>query len=308
MQQKRSPIENPFAIPLSSDYFIEDKPPQKLLKYDFGDLSELAGNAPLVRQNNYLKTKIDEFCLDEEAYTETKIEDQEKFGIFQDFVSSQHTKNYQQTVNYIYMNVVCKYYGELNNEKLPHGYGKLYSTIDNLQQLEGQFNNGNIEGKVIQYEYIVSNISSINKGVIYEGSFVGFVQSFDGNNMLKEIGKMKHDFYVDKYYGFYHQNGKINFRGGKSSSRREGFGVEYYNNGQISYVGDYENDFYKTKQQNVGYILNKTGNLLKRFENIKEDEVLQVYDMCLEVFLSNWDEEWSNESDDHQDEERLLYL
>lgn len=65
---------------------------------------------------------------------------------------------------------------------------------------------------------------------------------------------MKDDCFEDSNYGLYGNNGKVAYRGGKRYGSREGFGIEYHSNGQISYIGEFESDFYRTNKGSVGYI------------------------------------------------------
>lgn len=116
---------------------------------------------------------------------------------------------------------------------------------------------------------------------------------------MKEIGGMKDDCYEDGNYGLYGNCGKLQYRGGKKSSCRQGFGIEYHNNGQISFIGEFENDFYRTNvtKGKMGYILGMKGNLMKRFENkveadVEEDAFEMVYDCCIANFIASFND-WS---------------
>ena len=158
------------------------------------------------------------------------------------------------------MNEIYFYEGEVNQAGLQHGYGRLWPWHGSaLLKLEGEFVNGHIEGNVTIYEYVFAAVATQIKGFLRDGIFIGPVKFYDGNDALKEIGKMEDDDFEDEFCGVYNNNGKMNFRGGKKCGSREGFGVEYYSNGQISYVGEFENDFYKMQQSRLAAILDKRG-------------------------------------------------
>lgn len=188
-----------------------------------------------------------------------------------------------------FMSSPYHYSGPLSPSGLPHGYGALYPPDSPTHpKLRAHFINGLLSGPATLYDYVIFSLATKTKGLIKNGIFTGPVKFYSPKNTLKEIGKMKDDNFDDEFYGVYNSNGKMNFHGGKRGGSREGFGVEYYSNGQISYVGEFENDFYRMQQSQVGAIMGRGGKLVRRFKSVGDGELLDVYNCCLKTLIENF--------------------
>ena len=196
---------------------------------------------------------------------------------------------------FTFMQNSYSYRGLFNQNNKPHGYGKLYTLTNNLCKFEGNFVDGKIYGETIVYDYVLNMVSNQTIGfMLSDGSYKGKVKFLDSEGQQQELGKQSDDTVQDDNYSNYNQKGKLQYRGGKYNSLREKFGIEYHSNGQISYIGEFDADFYKTKLNNssedkFGSIMSKNGELIKRVDkNLGESEYGEILNQCVENFIANF--------------------
>lgn len=87
----------------------------------------------------------------------------------------------------------------------------------------------------------------ITGDIIYEGEVVNGKREGRGKeiifNRIAWIGKFSNDYFSGMYQVGLEDNGKVRYKGGilsfKKSRGKHGFGISYYLNGQISFIGGY---------------------------------------------------------------------
>ena len=117
------------------------------------------------------------------------------------------------------------------------GNGKEYNYYGELAY-EGEYSNGERNGKGKEYYY--------NSNIEFEGEY----------KKGKRIGKGKE----------YYDNGKIKFEGEYLNGERNGKGKEYYKD-QLKFEGEYKNG-----QILSGIKYDDNGNIVQKYNNIKENE------------------------------------
>lgn len=150
------------------------------------------------------------------------------------------------------------YIGELNNEGMKNGNGKLFSS-DGRIIYEGEFYNDKPEGMGKCFynngDYYIGPFKNglrNGKGTIYyengtvhyEGDFSNDQPQGNGKFILESgeyyIGQFKNGKKNGKGIDYF-KNGKKQYEGDFVNDKAEGFGIFYYENGNILYIGEWKN-------------------------------------------------------------------
>ena len=145
---------------------------------------------------------------------------------------------------------------EINNE---NGKGKEYD-IGGLLIFEGEYLNGERNGKGREYD---------NSSLIFEGEFLKGKRHGKGKDYFNGVkwngkgydfeGKNKYELINGKACSVieYDNNGQLRYKGEYLNGKRNGKGKEYDNNGQIRYEGEYLNGKRngKGKEYNLGKLI-----------------------------------------------------
>jgi len=161
-----------------------------------------------------------------------------------------------------------------------NGYGSSYYADGNGLKYNGNFKNGNYNGKGTLYDFFGYH----EVGNFLNGERHGKIKEYnDDNGKIVSIHTWKNG--VNDGIGYlYFPNGKVLFKGYFKDKKREGKGVEYNEDGSIKRKGVWENNEFISKdkkEENMREVIKKENNIKKflQEDNKKHLETIKPKDI-----------------------------
>lgn len=176
------------------------------------------------------------------------------------------------------------YYGDINDNGLPHGKGELYRVVNETPKLiyEGDFKEGAIDGEGKSYDAITGEIQ-------YQGSYISNQEHGKGISYWKGDDGVEYvyegDFHNNLKHGNgdFYINGNLVYSGEITNDLVTGYGKIYYRSdlyqrGNLAYEG-YVVDSYPNGSGILYYnISGEVPQFIGEFKNGKPHGYVEVYD------------------------------
>lgn len=117
-----------------------------------------------------------------------------------------------------------QYFGELDENDLPHGFGEMeYFGHPTIKTYVGTFYYGEKHGTGTE----VYHNDSIYSGEFINGQKCGFGKLYNTNGLLKYSGQWENDVIIGEIVGFEYKNNKKIYYGSLKNGKYHGYGIEY---------------------------------------------------------------------------------